>query len=291
MGDQLTGKTAIVTGSTSGIGRATALLFAQEGANVVVTGRRAELGEQVVQEITDQGGNAIYRRIDVTSADEIKAMVRSAVDTYGRLDILVNNAVTGGMGSFGPITEVTEEGWQTMLSSSLTAIFRGCKFAIPEMIKVGGGTIINMSSVHGLVTGYGMASYNTVKAGMLNLTRQLALEFGPHGIRVNVICPGFILTEREVEMAQDERFAHMVQYKQLTTPTLYPLGRPGRPDEVAQACLFLATEASSFITGATLVVDGGVTLPVSETLIPPLAKLFRQTFAQEWGIDLSQEEA
>ena len=291
MGGQLKGKTAIVTGSTSGIGRATALLFAQEGASVVVTGRRAELGEQVVQEITDQGGSAIFRRVDVTVADDITAMVRSAVDTYGRLDILVNNAVTGGMGSFGPITEVTEEGWEVMLRSSLTAIFLGCKFAIPEMVKVGGGNIINMSSVHGLQTGHGMASYNTVKAGMLNLTRQIALDFGPRGIRVNAICPGFILTEREVAMAQDERLTHIVQYKQLTTPTLYPLGRPGRPEEVAQACLFLASEASSFITGATLVVDGGVTLPVSETLIPPLAALFRETFAQEWGIDLSQERA
>jgi NAD(P)-dependent dehydrogenase (short-subunit alcohol dehydrogenase family) len=291
MGGQLAGKTAIVTGSTSGIGRATAVLFAQEGANVVITGRRAELGEQAVQEITGQGGKAIYRQIDVTVADEIEAMVRAAVDTYGRLDILVNNAVTATMGSFGLITEVSEEGWEAMLSSSLTAIYRGCKFAIPEMLKVGGGNIINMSSVHGLQTGHGMASYNTVKAGMLNLTRQLALDYGPQGIRVNAICPGFILVEREKEMAKDERFADKVQYKMLTTPTLYPLGRPGRPEEVAQACLFLASEASSFVTGASLVVDGGVTLPISETLIPPLAKLFRQTFAEEWGIDLSEEKA
>ncbi len=244
-----------------------------------------------MQEITEQGGKAIFRRIDVTVAGDIQAMVRAAVDTYGRLDILVNNAVTGGMGSFGPITEVTDEGWDTMMRSSLHAVFWGCKHAIPEMIKVGGGKIINMSSVHGLQTGHGMASYNTAKAGMLNLTRQLALDYGPHGIRVNAICPGFILVEREVAMMNDERFKERVQYKLLTTPTLYPLGRPGRPEEVAQACLFLATEASSFVTGATLVVDGGLTLPVAETLVPPLAQLFRETFAKEWGIDLSQEGA
>jgi len=286
MTGQLSGQTAIVTGATSGIGRATAILFAQEGANVVVTGRRTELGEQVAREIRDHGGSAIYQRADVTVADDIRALIRCAVETYGRLDILVNNAVAGVMGAFGPITEVTEEGWETMLRSSLTAILIGCKHAIPEMIKVGGGKIINMSSVHGLAVGHGMASYNTVKAGMLNLTRQIALDFGPYGIRANAICPGFILTERELAWGQDERFAPMMRNKLLTTPLLYPLGRPGRPEEVAQVCLFLASEASSFVTGATLVVDGGVTLPVSETLIPSLAELFRETYAKEWGIAL-----
>ena len=288
MRGQLSGKTAIVTGSTSGIGRATALVFAQEGANVVVNGRRTGLGEQVVAEIRDQGGSATYIPADVGVADDLKAMVRAAVDTYGRLDILVNNAISAVMGSFGSVVDMTEEGWDVMLRSSLTAIFLGCKFAIPEMIKAGGGAIINMSSVHGLMAGFGMAGYNTVKAGMLNLTRQMAMEFGPRGIRVNAICPGWILTEREVVMGQDKRFAHFFQYKALTTPVIYPLGRAGRPDEVAQACLFLASEASSFITGVTLPVDGGLTIQVHEALIMPLGKLFRETFAKEWGIDLEE---
>jgi len=289
MSSQLAGKTAIVTGSTSGIGRATAVLFAQEGANVVVTGRRAELGEQVVGEIREEGGSAMYVRTDVGVREDLQAMVRAAVDSYGRLDILVNNAISGTRGSFGSVLDMTEEGWEAMVRTSLTAIIVGSKFAIPEMIKAGGGAIINMSSVHGLLSGHGMASYNTVKAGMLNLTRQMAMDLGRHGIRVNAICPGCILTEREVAMQTDERFAAYARYKALAIPTVYPLGRAGRPDEVAQACLFLASEASSFITGETLVVDGGLTVQNQEALIMPLGNLFRETFAKEWGVALPKE--
>ncbi len=282
MSGQLAGKTAIVTGSTSGIGRATAEVFAREGASVVVCGRRGDLGEKVVRSIRDQGASATFVQADVTVKNDLEAMVKTAVETYGRLDILVNNAVTGSRGSFGSVLEMTEEGWELMVRSSLTAIILGSKFAIPEMVKVGGGSIINMSSVHGLLTGFGMASYNTVKAGMLNLTRQMAVDFGRSGIRVNAICPGCILTEREIAMQREPRF----RYKALTTPAIYPLGRAGRPEEVAEACLFLASEASSFVTGATLVVDGGLSLPVSETLINPLADVFREEFAREWGVDL-----
>ena len=288
MSGQLADKTAIVTGSTSGIGKATALLFGQEGANVVVAGRRAERGEQVASEIRDRGGKAVYIRTDVTVKDDLRAMVRAAVETYGRLDVLVNNAISFNAGAIGSVVDMTEDGWDTMLRSSLTAIFLGCKFAIPEMIKAGGGVIVNMSSVHGILTGHGMAGYNTVKAGMLNLTRQMALDFGRQGIRVNAVCPGCILTETELALRRDPRFAEMTLYKELTTPVLYPLGRAGRPDEVAQACLFLASEASSFITGATLVVDGGVSVPLSETLVKPLGNLFREAFAKEWGIDLEK---
>jgi NAD(P)-dependent dehydrogenase (short-subunit alcohol dehydrogenase family) len=278
---QLSGRTAIVTGATSGIGRATAVLFGQEGASVVVVGRRAELGEQVVRSIRDQGGSATFVRTDVTRTADLQAMVRRAVEAYGRIDILVNNAVTGTRESHGSIVEMTEEGWEVMVRGSLTAIILGSKFALPEMRKVGGGAIINMSSVHGLLTGFGMAGYNTVKAGMLNLTRQMALDFGRQGIRVNAICPGCILTEREIAMQREPRF----RYKALTTPAIYPLGRAGRPEEVAQACLFLASDASSFVTGATLTVDGGLSVPVSETLIAPLAEVFREAFAKEWAID------
>lgn len=285
MGGQLAGKTAIVTGSTSGIGKATALLYAQEGANVVVTGRRAELGAQVVEEIKARGGSALYVRTDVGVAEDLRAMVRSAVEAYGRLDILVNNAISFIEGSAGSVLEVTEEGWDVVLRTGLTAIFLACKFAIPEMIKAGGGAIINMSSVHGLMAGFGMCSYNTVKAGILNLTRALAMDFGRYGIRVNAICPGYIITERELAWKQDARYASMMRYKDLTTPTIYPLGRAGRPEEVAQACLFLASEASSFVTGATLAVDGGLSIQVHEALINPLAELFRETYAKEWGID------
>jgi NAD(P)-dependent dehydrogenase (short-subunit alcohol dehydrogenase family) len=286
MGTQLAGKTAIVTGSTSGIGRATALLFAQEGANVVVTGRREALGAQVVQEIVDAGGQAIYIPADITTTDEVTRLMREAVAACGRVDVLVNNAIGFSRGSFGSVLEMSEEGWEVIVRSSLGAIITASKVVVPEMIRVGGGSIINMSSVHGLVAGYNMAAYNAVKAGMLNLTRTMAMDFGRKGIRVNAICPGCILTEREAAAQHGAGTGHPFQYKELTIPALYPLGRAGRPDEVAQACLFLASEASSFVTGATLVVDGGLTIQEPETFIVPLGNLFRETFAREWGIDL-----
>jgi NAD(P)-dependent dehydrogenase (short-subunit alcohol dehydrogenase family) len=287
MGGSLAGKAAIVTGSTSGIGRATAILFAKEGANVVVTGRRTARGEQVVKEIKDQGGSAIYVRTDVLVADDLKAMVRSAVDTFGRLDILVNNAISGGPGSFGSVVDTTEEGWEVMIRSGLTAAFLGSKFSIPEMVRVGGGAIINMSSANGLVVMHNMAAYSAVKAGLINLTRQMAMDVGQYGIRVNAVCPGYIRTERELAMRDREgAVGTRSWYKELTTPVIYALRRAGRPEEVAQACLFLASEASSFVTGATLAVDGGLSIVNAETLAMPLGQLFRQTFAKEWGIDL-----
>jgi NAD(P)-dependent dehydrogenase (short-subunit alcohol dehydrogenase family) len=289
MGRQLDGKTAIITGSTSGIGRATAMLFAQEGASVVVTGRREELGNEVVQQIVDQGDKAIYVPTDVGVAEDLQGMVQAAVDAYGRVDILVNNAISFGPGSFGSVLEMTAEGFDVIVHTSLTAIILGSKYAIPEMIKVGGGSIINMSSVHGVLAGHYTDSYNTVKAGMLNLTRAMAMDFGRHNIRVNAICPGCILTEREIEMQTNEQAAWFFRYKKLAIPEVYPLRRAGQPEEVAKACLFLASDLSSFVTGATLMVDGGLTVQNQEALIVPLGDLFRKTFAEEWGIDLSSE--
>ena len=289
MTGQLSGKTAVVTGSTSGIGRATALLFGQEGANVIVNGRREELGNEVATQIRQAGGSATYVRADVGVSDDLKDLVQSAVDTYGRLDILVNNAISFGP---GPRPALPEEMLDGMYRTSLRAIVVASRFAIPEMRKVGGGSIINMSSIHGILAGFGMGAYNTVKAGMLNLTRNMAMDYGHQGIRVNAICPGFILTEKQEELLSNPdhpRHDHF-RYKLLTTPIVYPLGRAGRTDEVAQACLFLASDASSFITGVTLPVDGGHTIQVQEELVDPLGRLFRRTFAKEWGIDLAEED-
>jgi meso-butanediol dehydrogenase/(S,S)-butanediol dehydrogenase/diacetyl reductase len=215
-------------------------------------------------------------------------MVQTAVDTYGRLDILVNNAISFAPGARGSVVDVTEEGWEVVVRTSLTAIILGSKFAVPEMIKAGGGAIINISSVHGLLAEYGHTCYNTVKAGMLNLTREMAMDFGRNNIRVNAICPGCILTEGQVRAQRDPNFRPF-RYKELAIPSVYPLGRAGQPEEVAQACLFLASEASSFVTGVTLPVDGGLTIQVHEALIPLLGDLFRETFAKEWGIDREKE--
>jgi NAD(P)-dependent dehydrogenase (short-subunit alcohol dehydrogenase family) len=254
---RLQDRVAVVTGSTSGIGRATAELFATEGAHVVVSGRRAELGEQVAAGIRGAGGSAAFLRTDVTRRDDLWALVRFAVERFGGLDILMNNAYSGRNGS---VLELAEEDWDANMTVMLKAIFLGCKFGIPEMIARGGGSIINVSSVHGVLASPHNIAYNTAKAGMINLTRQLAIDFGPQGIRANVICPGWILTEG------NERWLAAHPEARREAQITYPLGRPGRLDEVARAALFLACEESSFITGQALMVDGGLTIQVQDAM-------------------------
>lgn len=258
---RLEGKVALVTGSTSGIGRATAKLFAQEGARVVVNGRRRELGEEVVGEIRDAGGDATFFRANVGRSDELRALVQFAVETYGRLDVLMNNAFSGKGGS---ATEMEESDWDAHLAVSLKAFYLASKFAIPEMIKVGGGAIVNTSSVHGVLAGpstfFGSIAYETAKAGIINMTRQMAVDFGPHNVRVNAICPGRILTEKKVEWLSknpdvDER-----------EKLFYPLRRYGETLDVAKAALFLASDDAAFITGHALLVDGGLTAQLPDAV-------------------------
>ena len=265
MPTRLAGKVAVVTGSTSGIGRATAELFAQEGAQVVVSGRRRELGQEVAAGIRAAGGEATFCRADVTVPEQIRALVRHAVETYGRLDIMMNNAWSG---SFGTILEVTEEAWEAGLRSTLTSVFLGCKYAIPEMLKVGGGAIVNVSSVHGLVAARRYLPYEAGKAGVINLTRQIAVDYGRQGIRANCICPGQIIVERGAEWARQN--PNRVRQAAAT----YPLGRPGRAEEVAQAALFLASDESSFVTGHALVVDGGLTAQLGSTVATTILEAF-----------------
>jgi len=308
MAGSLAGKTAIVTGSTSGIGRATALLFGREGANVVVTGRRTALGEQVVQQITQQGGAAIFLPTDIMVTDDLQAMVQAAVDTYGRLDIVINNALGFAPGAHGSVLEITDEGFEGMVRGSLLAIIRIARLAVPEMIKVGGGAIVNIASVHGVAPAFHDATYSTVKAGMINLTRSMAMDLGPFGIRVNAISPGLILTEGFRALTDPDRYADFITperrsrmmtperrmdfaYRGISAPALYPRGEPGCPEEVAQACLFLASEAASFITGENLMVDGGLTISLTEALAVEAGKLYRKAFAKEWGIALDEEDA
>ena len=249
MSARLEGKVAVITGSTSGIGRASAELFAEEGAQVVVHGRRKELGEEVVAGIRATGGQASYFQGDVTESKQIKALVDFAVDTYGRLDVMMNNAYSGRRGT---VVELEEEDWDISMAASIKAVYLGCKYAIPEMIKVGGGSIINTSSVHGLLAADGNVTYETAKAGMINQTRQVAFDYGKQGIRCNSICPGRIITEKLAVRFADEQEMRREE-------VLYPLGRPGWPREVAFAALFLACDESSFVTGHALVVDGGLT--------------------------------
>lgn len=254
---RLNGKVAIITGSSAGIGRASAEVFAREGAAVVVSasGRRPGLGESVAKGIVDRGGRAIYQQCDVLDRDQIRALVHRAHDEFGRIDILMNNAVAG---KNAPITEQREEDWDAVVASSITAAFVSMKEALPIMIAGGGGSIINVSSVHGLLAGMNNVAYATVKAGLINLTRQVAVQHGPDGIRVNALCPGRIVTEAKVDFLN----AHPAEYRR--QKAVYPLGRPGTMEECANAALFLASDESSFVTGIVLPVDGGLTAQLQD---------------------------
>ena len=272
MTGRLAGKVAIITGSTSGIGRRTAEVFAQEGARVVVNGRRAEAGEKVAADIRAAGGEASFIQTDVTQPEQLQALVQFAVETYGRLDILMNNAWSGKSGS---VTELSLEDWQADMAVSLTAIFLASKYAIPEMIKTGGGSIINTSSVHGLMVRTNNAIYSTVKAGMLHLTRQMAVDYGQYNIRVNAVCPGgTILPEHEAQY-QAHVEAHP-EYKPFASK-LYPLlGRPAFAVEIAKAALFFASDDANYVTGNTLVLDGGMTLQIQDTLASEISALAKK---------------
>ncbi len=274
MGSRLAGKVAIVTGSTSGIGRASAELFAEEGAAVVVNGRRRELGREVVEGIRARGGTASYFYGDVTQSDSLQALVQFTLETYGRLDILMNNAYTGRSRS---IMDMEMQDWDTVCAATVKAVALASRLAIPAMIKAGGGAIINTSSVQGQFATTHNAGYNTFKAALIGLTRQMAVDFGRYGIRVNVLCPGRIITESQAEYfkTRPERVSRET--------LLYPLRRFGTPRETAKAALFLASDDASFVTGHALVVDGGASAQLHETIFTDaeLAAALAKTYGVE----------
>jgi NAD(P)-dependent dehydrogenase (short-subunit alcohol dehydrogenase family) len=255
MGTRLAGKVAVVTGSTSGIGRASAELFAEQGARVVINGRRRALGQQVVDGIVERGGTASYFYADVRQADQLRALIRYAVDTYGRLDILMNNAFSGRHGS---AVDLSEEDWEATYAVTVRAVFLASKYAIPEMIRGGRGAILNVGSHLGLVASRRNAAYAAFKAAVIHLSRQMAVDYGAHGIRVNAMCPARIVTEAKQEMLDANPAA--VRDQKYT----YPLGRPGTMREAAMAALFLVSDESSFVTGAVLSVDGGMTAQAAD---------------------------
>lgn len=245
-------KVAIVTGSTKGIGKATAILMAAEGAKVVVVGTTEEAGNAVVAEIKAAGKEAFFQRTDVTSGEALDALVKATMDTYGKIDILVNNAGVGG--SLANMDQITDEEWEKVISTNLTAPFQMMKRVIPIMEQAGGGTIVNVASMASTGAGRGGIAYTTAKHGFLGLTRQVSLDHGHSGIRVNAVMPGPIDTQmiaRVLSMPQ-----HPVNMKIKMSPS----GRPGNPEEVAKAIAFLASDESSYIHGAALAVDGGYTI-------------------------------
>jgi NAD(P)-dependent dehydrogenase (short-subunit alcohol dehydrogenase family) len=248
---RLTNKVALITGGTSGIGRATATLFAEEGAKVVITGRNRERGKEVVAELEKLGSKGLFVPADVRLANDCERAVEDAVAAFGRLDVLFNNA---GVYIANDAVDCSEEEWDLQVDASLKGSFLMCKYAIPHMIKAGGGSIVNNSSGWGFLGGERAVAYCAAKGGMLVMTKAMAIDHGRHGIRVNCICTGDTVTPMERE---DARNRGMTWEAYVENASDRPLGRMGEPIEIARAVLFLASDEASFITGAALPVDGG----------------------------------
>jgi len=248
---RLARKVALITGGTSGIGRATSLLFSREGAKVAVSGRNKDRGQDVVKEITAAGGEAVFVSTDVRFPDQCRRTVEETVDAFGRIDILFNNA---GVWFPNTVPDCTEEEWDLTLDVNLKGAYLMSKYAIPKMADQGTGIVIHNGSGWGLVGGAAAAAYCASKGGIVLLTRAMAIDHARQGIRVNCICPGDVETPMLTDDARNRDIA-WEDYRD--EASLRPMGRIGTPDEIARATLFLATDDSSYMTGSCLVVDGG----------------------------------
>lgn len=244
---KLKDKVAIVTGGTSGIGAASALLFAEEGAKVVVVGRNEERGNNIVNQIKENKGEAIFVKADMLNPADMDALLKATIDTYGKLDILFNNA---GIAISNSLEEFTYEDFDVVIDANLRSPFQMCKKAMPYILQTK-GTILNTSSISGVVTHSNGYAYNSSKAGLISLTKVLAKDYAAQGIRVNAICPG--VTETPILGSVNEE---QMKYLNASIPML----RTGTPMEIAKAALFLVSDDASYVTGAALVVDGGITL-------------------------------
>ncbi len=246
---QLEGKVALVTGGSSGIGRATALLLAFEGARVVVSDVNVAGGQETLQLIQRQGGGGMFTRADVAKAADVEALLTLTMDTYGRLDGAVNNAGVGG--TMTPTDRHTEEEWDLVLNINLKGVFLCMKYELPAMLKTGGGSIVNIASAAGLIGFRHASAYAASKHGVVGLTRSAALEYAKKNIRVNAVCPGF--THTPMVEAMEEANPKMTE----ATINSVPMRRLGTPEEIAQSVLWLCSDASSFVTGHALAIDGG----------------------------------
>jgi NAD(P)-dependent dehydrogenase (short-subunit alcohol dehydrogenase family) len=264
---------AIVTGGARGIGGATARRLAEEGARVLVADMDGEEALRNVGRIRSGGGEAEALQVDVGTLDGVQLMVERAVQRWNKLSIVINNAYSGG--GRGDATSVEEQTWDRALDVGLKSMYRAAKFAVPHMRAADGGAIVNISSVHGLLAAPGRFVYEVLKSAVLGLTRQLAVEYGPDGIRVNAICPGHIVNERFAQ--QWEQHPSGLRFFEQQ----YPLRRTGVPIDIANALVFLCSDEASFITGQALAVDGGLTIQLQEDLGVHLAQ-YVQAHPDTW---------
>lgn len=258
-GSRLVDKVAIVTGGASGIGRATVERFVAEGARVLIADLDGEGAASLASELGEQ---ALPLRVDVTNYAAVEAMVAQAVEAFGGLDIIFNNA---GISSMGRVDDLDIEAWHRVIDVDLTAVFYGCKAAVPAMRQRGGGAIVNTASISGLFGDWGIPAYNAAKGGVMNLTRAMAADHARDNIRVNAVCPGGVETAMTDALVHSRRA--QAQYERLV-----PQARMGRPEEIAAAVAFLASDDASYVNGHGLVVDGGVTATTGQPNFSALAE-------------------
>lgn len=249
---RLAGRVAIVTGATSGIGRATALVLASEGARVVIAGRRRQLGAALAEELRSANREALFVQTDVSKRADVVRLIERSIDAFGQLDVVVNNA---GVFDYHAVEETPEDVWDAVLATNLKSVYLVSRYSIPHLRRAGGGSIINVASVHALATGPHLAAYAASKGGVLALSRQMALDYAQDRIRVNALIVGSV----DTDMSRSHGRAMGLDDDAISsTMDERAVGRMARPEEVARAVLFLASEDSSFVTGSPLIVDGGL---------------------------------
>ncbi len=258
---KLDGKVAFVTGAAHGIGRATARRFGEEGAAVVIADIDRELGPETAATFVNEGIAAEFVRTDVADEESLKRSIDTTAERHGRIDILVNNAYWS---AFGKVTELSKKDWDRSIATSLTAVFLGSKYTIPYMQRQGEGWIVNIGSIFGLVGGRNRAAYCSTKGAVVNLTRNMALDYIGDNIRVNCVCPGGVQTRPYIEDDEDSPFWRSKKYPEALNREqrllMHPIGRQGAPEEIAEAIAWLVDPANKFTVGAALVVDGGLTV-------------------------------